>query len=119
MAKMVSLPLRGEIYWVNLEPTLGSEIKKTRPCLVVSCDEANKNYGQVTVLPLTSQHLSMITPFHVFLSANETGLDKDSKALAEQIRTVSKFRLIKMVGRIREELMIKVSCAIKIHLDLE
>ncbi|MFH1097323.1 MAG: type II toxin-antitoxin system PemK/MazF family toxin [Candidatus Desantisbacteria bacterium] len=116
---MVNLPLRGEIYWVNLEPTVGTEIKKTRPCLIVSCDEANKNYGQVSILPLTSQHLETIMPFQVFLSVSETGLEKDSKALAEQIRTVSKFRLIKMVGRIGEELIMKVSCAIKIHLELE
>jgi len=116
---MVRLPLRGEIYWVNLEPTLGTEIKKTRPCLIISCDEANKNYGQVTVLPLTSQHLETIMPFQVFFSAMETGLEKDSKALAEQIRTVSKIRLIKMAGRIREELLMKLGCAIKIHLDLE
>ncbi|MFH1962739.1 MAG: type II toxin-antitoxin system PemK/MazF family toxin [bacterium] len=116
---MVSLPLRGEIYWVNLEPTLGTEIKKTRPCLIVSCDEANESYGQVTILPLTSQHLETIAPFHVFLPIDETGLDKDSKALAEQIRTVSKLRLIKMAGRIQEDLMVKIAWAMKIHLDLE
>lgn len=116
---MVNLPVRGEIYWVNLEPTLGTEIKKTRPCLIVSCNQANENYGQVTVLPLTSKHLEIIEPFQVFLPAEESGLEKDSKALAEQIRTVSKLRLVKMSGRIGKELMAKVSSAIKLHLDLE
>ena len=116
---MVNLTSRGEIYWVNLEPALGTEIKKTRPCLIVSCNQANENYGQVTVLPLTSKYLEIIEPFQVFLSAEETGLEKDSKALAEQIRTVSKLRLVKRTGKIRKELMAKVSEAIKIHLDLE
>ncbi|MBI4722970.1 MAG: type II toxin-antitoxin system PemK/MazF family toxin [Candidatus Stahlbacteria bacterium] len=116
---MVNLPLRGEIYWVNLEPTIGTEIKKTRPCLIVSCDQANENYNHITVLPLTSKHIDRIEPFQVFLSVKETGLEKDSKALAEQIRTVSKLRLIKKAGLIRKELIAKIESAIKLHLDLE
>ncbi|MDI6736298.1 MAG: type II toxin-antitoxin system PemK/MazF family toxin [bacterium] len=116
---MVNPPVWGEIYWVNLEPTLGTEIKKTRPCLVISCNQANENYGQITVLPLTSKHLEIIEPFQVFLSAEETGLEKDSKVLAEQIRTVSKLRLVKRAGKIRKELMTKIATAIKLHLNLE
>ena len=111
-------PLRGEICWVNLEPTLGTEIKKLRPCLIVSNNQANQCYGQVTVLPLTSQNLDNVESFQIFLLAKETGLNKDSKALAEQIRTVSKLRLANRVGRVRPELMKRVNEAIKLHLDL-
>lgn len=111
-------PARGDIYWVNLEPALGPEIKKTRPCLVVSRDEANQNYGQVSILPLTSQCLDQVEPFQVILTAKEIGLDRDSKILAEQIRTVSKLRLGNRMGRLNQELMVKVNKAVKLHLDL-
>ncbi|MBI3540539.1 MAG: type II toxin-antitoxin system PemK/MazF family toxin [Deltaproteobacteria bacterium] len=110
---------RGDIVWVNLDPTVGSEIRKKRPSLVVSNNAANKRYHQVTVIPLTSQRTDQVELFQVFLSRDDSGLSKDSKALAEQIRTVSKLRLGSKVGHLSLEVMKKVESALKIHLDLE
>jgi mRNA interferase MazF len=118
MARIVS-PQRGDIFWVNLDPALGTEIKKTRPAIVVSNDAANKRYHQVTVLPLSSQNLSSVNPFQVFIPKGESGLPKDSKALAEQIRTISKMRLEKRTGHLSNGILAKINQAIKIHLDLE
>lgn len=113
------IPRRGDVFWVNLDPTVGSEIRKKRPAVVISNDAANSRYHQVTVIPLTSQGTKTIEPFQVFLDSSETGLSKDSKALAEQIRTVSKLRLGSRAGRLRHEIMEKVEAAIKVHLDLD
>jgi len=115
---MVS-PRRGDIYWVNLDPTIGSEIRKKRPAVVISNDAANKRYHQVTVIPLTSQGVKGVEPFQVFLGREESGFSKDSKALAEQIRTISKLRLGSRAGHLNQETMEKVEGAIKVHLDLQ
>lgn len=112
-------PKRGEIYWVNLDPTIGTEIKKLRPCLIVSNDIANIHYQQVTVLPLTSKNLKRVEPFQIFISKGKSNLGKDSKALAEQIRTVSRLRLARMVGTVPAETLEKVNEAIRIHLSLD
>lgn len=112
------VPRRGDIFWVNLDPTVGSEIRKKRPAVVVSNDAANRRYHQVTVVPLTSQKTESVEPFQVFVDHEESGLAKDSKALAEQVRTISKFRLGSRIGHIFPELMTKISEALKIHLDL-
>lgn len=113
------IPLRGDIFWVNLDPTIGTEIRKRRPAVIVSNDAANKRYDQVTLIPLTSQKLDLVEPFQVFLSSENSGLSKDSKALSEQVRTVSKKRLDSRVGRVNETMMQKIEDALKIHLDLE
>ncbi|MBI4238375.1 MAG: type II toxin-antitoxin system PemK/MazF family toxin [Deltaproteobacteria bacterium] len=115
---MVS-PRRGDIFWVNLDPTVGTEIRKKRPAIVVSNDAANRRYHQVTVVPITSQRIETVEPFQVPLSSEESGLTKDSKALAEQIRTVSKLRLGLRAGRLYSETLDKLNTAIKLHLDLE
>lgn len=111
-------PHRGDIFWVNLDPAIGSEIRKKRPAIIVSNDAANRRYHQVTVVPLTSQNVKSVEPFQAFLDAGDSGLGKDSKALAEQIRTISKMRLGPRAGRLTEEMMETVASAVKIHLDL-
>lgn len=111
-------PIRGDIFWVSLDPAIGNEIKKRRPAVVVSNDAANRRYHQVTVVPLTSQGLKTVEPFQVFISQSESGLPKDSKALAEQVRTISKLRLGERMGHLREDLMESLGAAIKVHLDL-
>lgn len=111
-------PSQGDIFWVNLDPTVGSEIKKKRPAVIVSNNAANKRYDQVTILPLTSQNTTKVEPFQVFLSKEESSLKKDSKVLAEQIRTISKLRLGPWVSHLGFESIQKISEAIKIHLDL-
>lgn len=112
------IPRRGEIYWVNLDPTVGTEIKKKRPAIIVSNDAANRRYHQVTVIPLTTQKINQIEPFEVSILAKESGLGKDSKALAEQIRTVSKLRLEKFVGLLSISTLHLLEKAILLHLGI-
>lgn len=113
------IPQRGDIFWVNLDPTVGSEIRKKRPAVVLSNDAANRRYQQVTVIPLTSQKTDQVEPFQAFVAAEESGLNKDSKALAEQIRTISRLRLGGRAGRVSVITMQKIEAAVKVHLDLQ
>lgn len=114
---MVS-PRRGDVFWVNLDPTVGTEIRKRRPAVIVSNDAANRRYHQVTVIPLTSQRADAVEPFQASVSGEEAGLPKDSKALAEQIRTISRLRLGARAGHLNSETMETIDTAIKIHLDI-
>ena len=75
MAAMV-IPKRGDIFWVNLDPTVGTEIRKKRPAVIISNDAANRRYHQVTVVPLTSQNTDRAEPFQTILSPEESGLNK-------------------------------------------
>jgi mRNA interferase MazF len=109
---------RGEIYYANLDPAIGSEQAKRRPVLIVSNDANNRAADTVTVLPVTSR-VDIVRSFEVLLPANKTGLKQDSKALAQQIRTISKARIsARRLGQIPGELMEAVERALRIHLDL-
>jgi len=108
---------RGEIYWVNLDPTIGSEIQKTRPALVVSNDVSNANAQTVTVLPLTS-NVARVYPFEVLLPAGTCGNKDACKAKADQIRTVDKRRLGRLVGAVGSETLEKAAAALRLHLGL-
>ena len=109
---------RGEIYYATLDPAVGSEQAKRRPVLIVSNDANNRAANTVTVLPVTSQ-VAVVRSFEVLLPAPGTGLRQDSKALAQQIRTISKERITgRRLGQVPGELMQAVERAIRIHLDL-
>lgn len=109
---------RGEIYYADLSPTIGSEINKRRPVLIVSNDANNRAANTVTVLPITS-NVSRIHPFEIPLSLKDSGLPKPSKALAQQIRTISKQRIRgEALGRIEVVVMRKAADAMRLHLDL-
>jgi mRNA interferase MazF len=109
---------RGEIYYADLSPTVGSEIKKRRPVLIVSNDANNRAASTITVLPITS-NVSRVYPFEVRLVPKESGLSKPSKAQAQQIRTISKERLRgSALGRLNSTLMRMADNAIRLHLDL-
>lgn len=110
---------RGEIYYANLDPAVGREQAKRRPVLIVSNDANNRAANTVTVLPVTSQ-VAVVRSFEVLLPAAGTGLRQDSKALAQQIRTISKERLTgRRLGQVTGELMQAVERALRIHLDLK
>jgi mRNA interferase MazF len=110
---------RGEIYYANLDPAIGSEQARRRPVLIVSNDANNRAANTVTVLPVTSQ-VAVVRSFEVLLPATGTGRRQDSKALAQQIRTISKERITgRRLGLVRNELMQGVERAIRIHLDLK
>ncbi len=114
--------LRGEIRWVDLEPVRGAEANKRRPAVIVSNDRANATAarlgrGVVTIVPMTS-NVAAIHPFQVALAAEESGLRRDSKAQAEQIRSVSLERVGPAIGRVPPRLMTKLDDAIRLHLQL-
>jgi mRNA interferase MazF len=110
---------RGDIYYANLNPAVGSEIAKRRPILVVSNNANNRAANIITILPITS-NVSKVYPFEVLLSCENSSLPKVSKVQAQQIRTISKQRIERdAVGELSEELMQLVDAAIRLHLGLE
>lgn len=114
--------IRGEIRIVNLDPARGSEANKRRPAVIVSNDGANAtaarlNRGIVTVVPLTSK-VSRIYPFQVMLPASACGLPRDSKAQAEQVRSIAIERVGPCVGQVPPLLMSELEDALRLHLGL-
>lgn len=114
--------LRGEIRLTDLDPARPSEANKRRPAVIVSNDRANASAtrlgrGVVTVVPVTST-TARVFPFQVLLPAQETGLRVDSKAQAEQIRSVAVERLGHILGRVPAYLMSQLDDAMRIHLQL-
>lgn len=109
---------RGEIYFANLSPTVGSEISKRRPVLIVSNDANNRAASTVTVLPLTSK-VDRVYPFEVLLSPTDSGLPLPSKVQSQQIRTISRERMLAgAAGSLKAALMRKIDDAMRLHLDL-
>lgn len=109
---------RGEIYTVNFDPSRGSEIKKIRPALIVSNDICNRYSQTVTAIPLSSK-TDKIYPFEVLVKKEDSGLKLDSKVKANQIRSIDKSRVIKLVGTLPDDIMEGVEAAIKIHLAIK
>lgn len=113
---------RGDICFIDFEPVLGSEASKRRPAVIVSNDHANRSVehfhrGVVTVVPLTSNIVRVLS-FQVLLPASVTGLSRDSKAQAEQIRAVAIERVGPVVGRVPTSAMQSLDAAIRLHLQL-
>jgi mRNA interferase MazF len=114
--------LRGEIWQVDFNPVRGSEAGKSRPAVVVSNDRANATAsrlgrGVVTVVPVTS-NVARIYPFQLLLPAASTGLAVDSKAQAEQIRSIATERLSRRVGRLPPHELAQLDQALRLHLEL-
>lgn len=114
--------LRGEIRLVDLEPALPGEAGKARPAVIVSNDAQNmraamSEFGTVTVAAVTS-NVGRVLPIHVLITAKETGLARDSKIQAEQIRAVSIKRVGKYLGRITAENTVRLDAALRLHLEL-
>ena len=113
---------RGEIFWVDLEPARGSESNKRRPAVIVSNDGANATAnrlgrGVVTVVPITT-NVARVYPFQVALSSRETGLQRDSKAQAEQVRSVAVERIGARLGVLSSEQIAALDEALRVHLAL-
>ena len=110
---------RGEIHFANLSPAVGSEMDKRRPVLIVSNDANNSVSSTVTILPITS-NVSRVYPFEVLLNTEDSGLSKPSKVQAQQVRTISKQRILgDMVGCLSQDLIQLVDAVLKLHLGLE
>ena len=113
---------RGEIYLVNLDPAKSGEANKQRPAVIVSNDGANAtaertSYGVITVVPVTS-NVARVYPFQVLIPADAAGLDRDSKAQAEQVRAISIERVGPVIGEVPHPLMEKLDEALRLHLAL-
>lgn len=111
---------RGEIYYAELDPAMGSETKKCRPVLIISNNANNKMASTLTIIPITS-NTKKIYPFEVFLEMEDTGLPKQSKAQCHQIRTISKVRIKSKipVGKILGPIIQRIQTALEIHLDFK
>jgi len=116
---------RGDLYLADLDPSRGSEARKTRPVILVSNDAANRAAqrgaaGVVTVVPITSS-TDRVFPFHVLLPGGTgTGLRVESKAQAEQVRAISVSRLMKgALGRVPDTQMAALDAALRLHLALQ
>ena len=110
---------RGEIYYADLNPTIGSEINKKRPVLIISNNANNKGSSTVTVLPITS-NINKIYPFEAAVDHKKTGLQNPSKIQCQQIRTISKLRITTAaVGKVDQHVLQQIEVALKLHLDFE
>ena len=109
----MTFPRRGELYWVRLDPAVGTETRKTRPAVIVSNDIGNELSARVIVAPLTSQGTQRVFPFEVLVPAGEGGLRESSKIAMDQIRSVDKLRLGGLLGALPRERMEQVDRAIR------
>lgn len=104
---------RGEVWWIDFNPSIGGEVQKIRPAIIVSNHAFNKVMNRVQVVPVTSSTLKCY-PCEAYVEIN----GKMSKAMADQLATVSKIRLKKLIGVVSQENMRDVERAIKIQLEL-
>lgn len=109
---------RGDVFYADLSPVVGSEQGGVRPVLVIQNDIGNKYSPTIIVAAITSQINKAKLPTHVEISAPEYGLPKDSVVLLEQVRTIDKKRLREKIGRFNDEMMEKVDDCLKISLGL-
>jgi mRNA interferase MazF len=114
--------LRGEVRLVELDPARGAEADKRRPAVIVSNDAANSTAarlgrGVVTVVPVTS-NVTRVHPFQVHLPAGSGGLTEDSKAQAEQVRSIATERIGALLGQLSPQLMAQLDGALRLHLSL-
>lgn len=120
MAKVqrVTYPKRGEVYLTDFDPTLGAEIQKTRPALILQNDLANRHSPITIVAAITSQRRDPLRPTNVAIKAPQAGLSVDSFVLLNQIRSIDKQRLGRRLGNLKPETMDQVDWALEISLGL-
>jgi mRNA interferase MazF len=104
---------RGEIWWVNFDPSVGGEIQKQRPAVIVSNDISNKYLNRVQVVPVTSK-VDKLYPSEAYIIV----AGKQGKVMADQLATVSKRRLLKMIGRATQMEIQEIERAIRTQLEL-
>lgn len=114
----VIFPKRGEVYLVNFDPTIGAEIQKTRPALIVQNDIANR-YSPITIVAAISSHFEEpLYPTEVRVRFPEGGLESDSVVLLNQIRSIDRRRLMRRLGALKPETMEQAGRALQISTGL-
>jgi mRNA interferase MazF len=117
-AQPVAYPRRGDIYLVNFDPTVGAEIQKMRPALIIQNDIGNRTSDITIVAAMSSQIKGKRYPFEVIVPANESGLSVDSRILLNQIRSIDKRRLVRRLGKLSPERMRDVEGALLISFGI-
>jgi len=110
---------RGDIFYADLSPVIGSEQGGLRPVLIVQNDVGNKYSPTVIAAAITSRMSKTRLPTHIDVYASDAGLTKDSVILAEQVRTIDKRRLKEKIGHIDDKLMHSIDCALKISFGID
>ena len=114
----VTSPRRGEVYLVSFDPTVGSEIQRTRPALVLQNDIANRHSPITIVAAITSQFEEPLYPTEILITPPEGGLTTLSVALLNQIRSIDRQRLVRRLGRVTAGTLERVNRAIQLSLGL-
>ena len=110
---------RGDIVLVNLDPVVGSEQGKIRPVLIIQNDISNEYSPTTIIAPITSKIYSKEFPTNVQVTSKDSGLEKESTILLNQIRTIDKSRIIRKISKLNEQIMRRVNLAVKASLDLD
>jgi len=114
----MAYPRKGEIYLVNFDPTIGHEVKKKRPALIISNDIHNQYSPLVTVAPLSS-NIDKVYPFEVYISKGMNNLKNNSKIMIIQLRSIDKGRLLDKIGVIEDkEILSQIDGVIREHFGL-
>lgn len=97
---------QGEIWLINLDPTIHSEIGKIRPAVIISVNAMNHHSPRLIITPITSS-VGKVYPFEVLIAAGTGGIDKDSKIMPDQMRSIDKQRLVRKIGKVDNETLFK------------
>ncbi len=111
--------MRGDVCLVGFDPAVGSEIKKTRPAIIIQNDTANRFSPVTIVAAITSKFDDKLYPTEVLIQAGEAGLKQDSVVVLDQIRTIDKTRIIKKLGRVTAFTLKRTDTALKISVGLD
>jgi len=117
-AAEVRRPRRGDVYLVNFDPTIGAEVKKTRPAVVIQNDIGNRWSPITIVAAMTSRFEEPLYPTEVLVKASEGGLAVDSVVLLNQLRSVDKARLVRRLGALKSQTVREVDRALLLSLGL-
>jgi len=108
---------QGDVFRVNFDPSVGAEVKKARPAVVVSNDVNNEHSPIISIAPITS-NVSRVYLFEVEIPAGTSSLTSRSKIMVNQTRAVDKVRLVQLIGSLPAALMAQVKAALKLHYDI-